>query len=98
MAMEDSTNRPDSRQRPGSVEVELDVSWLVEADVAAIDALARLQVAAHRCGCSLRLHGAPPSLVEVLELIGLAEIMPICDCPSGCAPHGSQPAAAEPAS
>jgi ABC-type transporter Mla MlaB component len=87
MAMEDSTHRPGSRRRQGGDEVELDVSWLVSADVAAVDALARLQVAAHRCGCSLRLHGAPPSLVEVLELIGLAEIMPSCDCASGCAPQ-----------
>jgi ABC-type transporter Mla MlaB component len=90
MAMEDSTHRPGSRRRQGS-EVELDVSWLVSADVAAIDALARLQVAAHRCGCSLRLHGAPPSVVEVLELIGLTEIMPSCDCGSDCAPQQHDP-------
>jgi ABC-type transporter Mla MlaB component len=89
MEMEDSTHRPDYLQRQGGVVVELDVSWLVEADVAAIDALARLQVAAHRCGCSLRLHGAGPSLVEILELIGLGEVMRTCDCASGCAlrPH-----------
>jgi ABC-type transporter Mla MlaB component len=91
MAMEHLTNRPDSRQRQGGIEVELDVSWLIKADVAAIDALARLQLAAHRCGCSLRLHGAPPLLFEILELIGLSEIMPTCDCASGSALHDHQP-------
>jgi len=31
-------------------DVDLDVSWLVPADLAAVDALARLQLAAARCG------------------------------------------------
>ena len=74
-----------------AVVVELDVSWLVEVDVASIDALARLQVVAHRCGCSVRLHGAGPSLVEMLELVGLREIMRICDCASGSVQHDRQP-------
>ena len=58
--------------------VDLDVSWLVPADLGAVDALARLQIAASRCGWWLRLHGANGGLVELVELVGLGEIMHLC--------------------
>ena len=54
--MEDSTHPPDSRQRQGGAEAELDVSWLVEADVAAIDALARAP------------KGSPPIDVSLIDM------------------------------
>jgi len=38
--------------------VDLDVSWLVPADLGAVDALARLQVAVSRCGRLLQFHAA----------------------------------------
>jgi ABC-type transporter Mla MlaB component len=60
--------------------VHLDVSWLVPADLRAVDALARLQVAASRCGRRLRLHGADGGLAELLEFVGLSDVVDLCPC------------------
>jgi hypothetical protein len=63
--------------------VHLDLSWLVPADLFAVDALARLQVAASRCGGSLLLHGADGGLIELLEFVGLRDVVHLCPyCPS----------------
>ena len=40
-----------------------------------VDALARLQLAAHRHGYRLRLVEAPAELVELVELAGLAGVL-----------------------
>ena len=61
-------------------DVDLDVSWLVPADLGAVDALARLQVAASRCGRSLQLHGACGGLPDLLEFLGLGDVLHVCDC------------------
>ena len=61
-----------------NADVDLDVSWLVPADLAAVDALARLQLAAARCGRSIGLHGADRRLVELLELVGLDACLRCC--------------------
>jgi hypothetical protein len=58
--------------------VDLDVSWLVPADLNAIDALARLHLAAMRGGRSLRLHGADGGLAELLEFVGLGDVVRLC--------------------
>jgi hypothetical protein len=58
--------------------VDFDVSWLVPADLDAVDALARLQVAAFRSGWWLQFHGANGGLVELVELVGLSEFMHLC--------------------
>jgi ABC-type transporter Mla MlaB component len=60
--------------------VDLDVSWLVPADLGAVDALARLQVAASRCGRWLQLHGADGGLAELLEFVGLGDVVHLCPC------------------
>lgn len=60
---------------PGDRIVDVDVSWLAPIDLGAIDALARLQVAASRCGCWLRFHGADGGLVELVELVGLSDVV-----------------------
>ncbi len=60
--------------------VDLDVAWLVPPDLSAIDALARLQVAASRRGCWLRLHGADGGLAELLEFVGLGDVVHLCPC------------------
>jgi ABC-type transporter Mla MlaB component len=60
--------------------VHLDVSWLVPADLRAVDALARLQVAASRGGRRLRLHGADGGLAELLEFVGLSDVVRLCPC------------------
>ena len=58
--------------------VGLDVSWLVPADLAAVDALARLQVVASRRGHRLWLHGADGGLAELVELVGLRDVLQLC--------------------
>jgi ABC-type transporter Mla MlaB component len=58
--------------------VDLDVSWLVPADLDAVDALARLQVSLSRCGRRLRLHGANGGLSELLEFVGLGDVVHVC--------------------
>jgi len=51
--------------------VTLDLGALTDADLATVDVLARLHVAAGRAGCALRLRNVPPALAELLELAGL---------------------------
>ena len=54
-------------------------SWAIPAgqnlDLSAVDRLARLQLAARRAGCSLRLRNAPSRLRELLDLAGLSDII-----------------------
>jgi ABC-type transporter Mla MlaB component len=60
--------------------VDLDVSWLVPADLSAVDALARLHVTVSRCGRRLQLHGADGGLAELLEFVGLGDVVHLCPC------------------
>jgi hypothetical protein len=60
--------------------VDLDVSWLVPADLGAVDALARLQVLAARRGSRLRFHGADGGLTELVEFAGLGDVLHLCAC------------------
>ena len=62
----------------GDAAVDLDVSWLVPADLSAVDALARLQVAVSRCGRRLQLHGANGGLAELLDFVGLSDVVQLC--------------------
>jgi ABC-type transporter Mla MlaB component len=48
----------------------------VEPDAVTVDALARLQLGAQRAGCRVRLRGASPELLGLVELMGLSEILP----------------------
>lgn len=47
----------------------------VAADAVAIDALARLALAARRGRCDVRLRGASPQLLELVGLVGLADVL-----------------------
>ncbi|MGW8765710.1 STAS domain-containing protein [Streptomyces sp. NPDC055815] len=58
---------------PGDVVCE--VGALAGADLAAVDALARLKLAASRRGHRIRFHGAGPELRTLLHLTGLAETL-----------------------
>lgn len=60
--------------------VDLDVSWLVPADLSTIDALARLHVAVSRSGRRLQLHGADGGLAELFEFVGLGNVLHLCPC------------------
>ena len=46
-------------------------------DLALVDALARLQLAARRSGTAIHLRGASPELRALLELVGLAGALPL---------------------
>jgi ABC-type transporter Mla MlaB component len=60
----------------GDVEVVLcDVAG-VEADAVTVDALARLQLAALRHGCRVRLRNASQGLIELVDFMGLSNVLP----------------------
>jgi anti-anti-sigma regulatory factor len=59
----------------GARSVVCDVGALVRPDAATVDALARLQLAARRLGCSLRFRRASAELQELLAFMGLAEVV-----------------------
>ena len=49
----------------------------VEPDAVTADALARLQLAARRYGCRIRLCGsASPELLALVEFMGLTDVLP----------------------
>jgi ABC-type transporter Mla MlaB component len=48
----------------------------VEPDAVTIDALARLQLAARRNRCQVRLRHASEELLELLDLMGLRDVLP----------------------
>jgi hypothetical protein len=54
-------------------------SWPLEIrgrpDLRLVDELARLQLAARRVGCGIRLRGTCPELSSLLVLTGLAEVV-----------------------
>ena len=47
----------------------------VEPDAVTVDALARLQLAAQRYGCRVHLQGASAELLELVEFLGLADVL-----------------------
>jgi ABC-type transporter Mla MlaB component len=48
----------------------------VDADAVTVDALARLQVAARRRGCQVRLRGASDELRALVAFMGLRDVLP----------------------
>ena len=48
----------------------------VEPDAVTVDALARLQLAARRHECQVRLCGASSDLLELVEFMGLRDVLP----------------------
>jgi ABC-type transporter Mla MlaB component len=47
----------------------------VDPDAVTVDALARLQLAARRYGCRIRLRHASAALCEVVAFMGLADVL-----------------------
>jgi ABC-type transporter Mla MlaB component len=47
----------------------------VEPDAVTVDAIARLQLAARRSGCRIRLREASPALCELVDFMGLADVL-----------------------
>ena len=48
----------------------------VEPDCVTVDALARLQLAARRYACRIRLRHASDELLELVAFMGLADVLP----------------------
>ena len=48
----------------------------VAADAVTVDALARLQLAARRHRCQVRLRGASDELLELVAFMGLRDVLP----------------------
>jgi ABC-type transporter Mla MlaB component len=48
----------------------------IEPDAVCVDALARLQLAARRQGCCVRLENASDALLDLVELMGLTHVLP----------------------
>jgi anti-anti-sigma regulatory factor len=57
------------------------------ADIGLVGALARLALTARRRGCTLRVRGGPPELARLVDLAGLADVLPVVPCPP---PSGAQ--------
>jgi hypothetical protein len=49
--------------------------WTRAPDVSLANDLARLQLAARRVGCSIRLHAVGADLASLLDLLGLFDVM-----------------------
>jgi ABC-type transporter Mla MlaB component len=60
--------------RVGADVLRCEVAGL-DADAVAVDALARLALAARRRGCRVRLIGASPELVQLVDFIGVADVL-----------------------
>ena len=48
----------------------------IDPDAVTVDALARLQLAAQRHGCEVRLRDASPELLELVAFMGLTDVLP----------------------
>jgi anti-anti-sigma regulatory factor len=56
--------------------VVCDLSAVDRADLAAVDGLARLQLAAHRRGRRMRLRGSSREMRQLIALLGLSDVLP----------------------
>ena len=56
--------------------VVCDVGGIDRPGLEAIDAVARLALAARRAGCGVRLENASPQLRDLVAFAGLAEVLP----------------------
>ncbi len=51
----------------------------VDPDAVVVDALARLQLAAQKRGCCVRLHNASAELLDLVELMGLTHVLAVSE-------------------
>ncbi|MFE3152262.1 STAS domain-containing protein [Streptomyces sp. NPDC059218] len=67
---------PDGDARAPGAGVDCDVGGVVGADLALVEAVARLGLVARRAGSRrLRLRNVPPELRSLLDLVGLADVV-----------------------
>ncbi|HZX40045.1 MAG TPA: STAS domain-containing protein [Streptomyces sp.] len=67
----DATDATGAVPAPRATEAICDVGELTHPNLAAVDALARLQLTARRLGCRIRLRNAGHELLSLLDLVGL---------------------------
>ena len=53
-----------------------DLAQLTEADMATVDALARIALRARRLGCAISLRDPPSRLCELVAFAGLGDVLP----------------------
>lgn len=58
-----------------SVKITVDCGAVREPTASTIDQIARLQLAARRCGCDLELKDVHPHLLGLIDLAGLAAVL-----------------------
>ena len=68
-----------ARSRPAAVVCDLAEATSCDAD--AVGALARVALAARRRGLRLWVRNPRPELCELVELVGLGHVLPVCDGP-----------------
>ena len=68
--------------RGDSTIILCDLARLADADMATVDALARLALRARRMGCAVTLRDPSTELLELVGLAGLGEVLP-CAADSG---------------
>jgi hypothetical protein len=68
----------------------------LEADLVAVEALARLRLTAGRLGCRLRLRGSSRALEQLLVFCGLCDVLPLEGELGGIRWHGRQAEQREP--
>ncbi len=62
-----------------SIVIVCDVRQIVAPDASALEALARLQLTAHRLGVTIQLQNACPVLVDLIALAGLTDVLVVAD-------------------
>ena len=59
----------------GARQLVCDVGGVIRADAATVDAVCRIRVTARRLGCDVHVRHASPELVELLDLMGLCDVV-----------------------
>ncbi|WP_406202022.1 STAS domain-containing protein [Kitasatospora sp. NBC_01560] len=72
---------PTASPAPPSPQLTCDLGALADADLALVDALARLRLAAARQGVPVVLTNASSPLRELLAFTGLADVLPVAPGP-----------------
>ena len=67
---------PQPPQPNGRMVVVCDVGGIDRPDLEAVDAVARLALAARRLGCGVRLENASSELRDLVAFVGLAQVLP----------------------
>ena len=86
-----------ARDDDGVRAVVCDVGHLTHPDAGTVDALARLQLAARRCGCDVKLRNANLELRRLIAWAGLDEVLLTGSGLQGCrqTEQGEQPGRVE---